>query len=60
MLNIFEEIIPKRDKFDCLIIKLNFLTIRSIHHEPLHLDVVIVLNYFPAICVDELVISMFS
>ena len=60
LLDIFEQIIPKRNKLYSLIVKLNFLTVGGIHHISLHFDVVIVLNNFPAIDVDELVISMFG
>ena len=57
---IFEEIVPERDELDELIVEFHFLSIWSVHHESLHLEVVVVFQDFPAVDVEELVISVFS
>lgn len=57
---IFEEIVPERDELDELVVEFHFLSIWSVHHESLHLEVVVVFQDFPAVDVEELVISVFS
>lgn len=58
LFDIFQKIIPERNDFDILIVKLDFLTIWSVNYKSFDFYVVVVFENFPAVSVYKLIIAM--